>query len=93
MDGLGARVSRRGRKPSATTTPVVQATKGWELFKAIWFGPDSATRKRCADTFGSSNCSAWAYRRRKPEGDARVKLQVVTGIAQEAWADEIEGET
>jgi hypothetical protein len=65
----------------------VPATKGSELFGVIWRGPDTAVRLALVDKFGTSNCSNWALRRRKPHGDVRHDIAKITGIAVEAWLE------
>jgi len=68
----------------------VEATVGQKKWAAIWRGADNAVRLAMIDEFGSSNCSAWALRKRKPHGDLRPRIKKITGIDIEAWSKSAE---
>ena len=75
------RPGRRRQKP-----PTADDTVGSRLWAAIWYGPESKAKGAMVARFGKGNCSNWARRSRKPEGDVRSEIEKLTGISYHAWA-------
>jgi hypothetical protein len=69
----------------------VEASSGWLLFYLLWSGPENVVKAALRERFGSACCSKWAHRKRKPDGDARVELEQLAGIAIPAWSRSLEG--
>lgn len=54
---------------------------GQIMFRSVWEGPDTSLRNSLIQRFGASLCSRWASGDRRPDGDSRAVIEVITAKA------------